>query len=161
MKVTITLTDLSAAEACRVMEGFRLTPSVDPPAADSQPADDFKPRRRRRTKAEMDAAHATEAASSADEAAPSETEAAPTRRRRRRRPSDPGDHARDNAVAEITDADIAKAASDAARPLTPKVVLEELAKFNVTNVAALDQEQRQNFMSMLKNRVEASGNIPF
>lgn len=55
---------------------------------------------------------------------------------------------------EITDADVAKAASAAAEKLTPKGVTEILDQFSVDNVGALNQEQRREFIDQLDAKVE-------
>ncbi len=54
---------------------------------------------------------------------------------------------------EISDADVAKAASEGAQRLTPKVVTGILEEFGVSNVAELSQEQRREFMKALDDYV--------
>jgi len=51
---------------------------------------------------------------------------------------------------ELTDADVSKAASEGAKRLTPKVVMEILVKIGVECVNDLDQEQRRKFVDELR-----------
>ena len=58
---------------------------------------------------------------------------------------------------ELTDADVAMAASDAARVLTPKVVTETLEEFGVAYIGDLDQPQRREFIALLKDKIDSVG----
>jgi hypothetical protein len=53
-------------------------------------------------------------------------------------------------TSDITDADLAKAASHAAGKITPAVVKEILAEFGVDNVQQLGSEVRQQFLDDLR-----------
>ena len=55
---------------------------------------------------------------------------------------------------ELTDADVSKAASEGAKRLTPKVVMEILVKIGVECVNDLDQEQRRKFVTKVKQLVD-------
>ena len=57
---------------------------------------------------------------------------------------------------EISDADVAKAASAAAEILTPDVVMAVLEEFDVDNVSMLDQDARRDFISVLDQKVDDS-----
>ena len=125
-----------------------------------QPADagsEDKPvRRRRRRSAESD----TGPSASGEESQP----APPVRSRPRRAKeaeSDPRE-AQGGGSDNVTDVDVAKAASEAARALTSPVVLAVLEEFGVGNVAELSQEQRREFTGQLREKVDAAGGaIPF
>lgn len=54
---------------------------------------------------------------------------------------------------EITDADLSKAASEAARTITPKGVVEVLKMFSVSYLGDLDQAQRREFIDLLNEAV--------
>ena len=92
-----------------------------------------KKTRRRRSKKEIEAAKEEEPAS----------------RRGRRAPKE--DEADGSGGAEISDAEISKAASEAAGSLTVQVVLDELHKFEVDKVSELDQSARVHFMDILRD----------
>lgn len=127
------------------------------------------PKRKRRTKAEMEEARAAEAEEASEPEALAATgqleDCPPASRRRRRQLDETGDDAklaspkrRRRAKAteeqdEISDADVAKAASEGAQHLTPKVVTTILAEYGVSNVAELSQDQRGEFMTELDNYV--------
>ena len=96
-------------------EGPRSQEEDDPPA----------PRRRKRREATAETAGQFL----------SRPEPSPKRQRRRKKADDD----------EISDADVAKAASEGAQRLTPKVVTSILEEFGVGNVAELDQTQRREF----------------
>lgn len=55
---------------------------------------------------------------------------------------------------EISDGDVAKAASSAAQVLTPKVVQEVKGEYGVNNVQELDQDQRRSFIDQLNAKLE-------
>jgi hypothetical protein len=54
----------------------------------------------------------------------------------------------------ITDSDLAKAASEAARLVTSGAVTEVIDQFGVGHLRELDQEQRREFLEALKAKVE-------
>ena len=161
MKVSVVFNDVSVEEAdslLRYVEEQELHLSHD------------KPKRQRRTKAEIEAAEkeATERRPTEVQISPEPQSTEPKPRRRRKRegelsaapdaaPSKPDD-------AEITDADVARAASDAARVLTSKVVVGVLGEFGVANVGELSQEQRREFTGLLREKVDTEDmdeKIPF
>lgn len=191
MKVSVVFSDVSVDEAdslLRFVEEQELHLSHD------------KPKRKRRTKAEIAEAQVAgdlkeqadarelDDATNKDDTAAVET---PVRQRRRRSATsvDSGDGEsdqlnrsvgkKDNQGASqkgrkrqrpangdpedssdsITDADVAKAASEAARELTPAVVLSVLEEFGVGNVAELSQEQRREFMDSLREEMDAEDEI--
>lgn len=151
MKVSITFHDLSG-EAAFYLVKWSLGAIQPETAEKAEPS-----RRKRRTKAEMDKARAQAEASeegppsqgpldpptprrrkSRSEALPVDEHEKPARRKRKKKEDD-----------GISDADVAKAASEGAQKLTPKVVSEILEEFGVGNVAELDQAQRREFMDIL------------
>tara|TARA_R110000787_G_scaffold97868_3_gene201604 strand:- start:4574 stop:5002 length:429 start_codon:yes stop_codon:yes gene_type:complete len=109
---------------------------TDQPIPDIEPEE--KPKRRDRPRKEEPVA---ETSSQDPEAEPVEEEK-PTRRRGR--PKTNG-----AAAPDISDADVAKAASQAASRITPKAVTAVLEEFGVGTVNDLDQAQRQEFMDRL------------
>ena len=178
MKVDITFSDLTAEQAATltfyaemVEAGVDAKETMTKPEAkpEAKPA-----KRKRRTKAEIAADRAEEEDAHADEVkrvmahraareeeekeaarAAEENRTDPPRRRRNRGGDDEPEPARrapkktepdDN---EISDADVAKAASEGAQKHTPKVVSAILEEFGVGNVADLDQEQRLEFMTAI------------
>jgi len=93
-------------------------------AGEVSSSDEAKPKRRRRTKAQMEEARATEAPVDAVDAVES--------------------------TEELSAEDVGKAASDAAQKTSPDAVKEILAEFGVGFVNELTQEQRIEFVEMLK-----------
>jgi hypothetical protein len=70
-------------------------------------------------------------------------------RRRRAHPEEP---------AGISDADVAKAASEAARVLgNPEEVMSILGEFGVTETSALPQNVRQEFLDICNVEIEKQG----
>ena len=57
---------------------------------------------------------------------------------------------------EITDQDLAKAASAAAEVITPAEVQAVIATFNVANMQKMTQDQRHQFLKTLKEKSEAA-----
>lgn len=57
---------------------------------------------------------------------------------------------------EISDAEVSKAASEAAKDLGVQNVLDELAKFQVAKVSELDQPQRRKFVAILRDLLNPS-----
>ncbi len=149
-------------------------------------AEEAKPKRKRRSKAEMKAARAAEeeektdastdeapkgrrrraaAASESGAAAKTEDGEGTGRRRRRRRGAvaeNPTEAPANTSTTkspsdeELTDADMAKVASEAARVLTPNVVTEVLEQFGVRFVGDLDQEQRRELVDLLKDKIDSA-----
>jgi hypothetical protein len=89
-------------------------------------------------------------ASTAETTSPSEPEPAKEPvRRRRAQPEEP---------AGISDADVAKAASEAARVLgNPEEVMDILGEFGVTETSALPQNVRQEFLDICNVEIEKQG----
>lgn len=108
----------------------------------SQGEDDTpEPRRRRRRSASED----------------SPTIAPPVRRRKRHLASDTAPTADPGPTGdEITDRDVAKAASEGAQELTPTAVRGILDPFGVSNVADLDQGQRRKFIDLIDDAIESA-----
>jgi len=175
---------------------------ADPTATGADTTEPVKPKRKRRTKAEMAAARAAEAeasgastavddgtteasdASTAEAASPSD-EPAPRRRRRGKAAADPtqestsaegaggeetttrrrGRRASTKSEApasspsddsEISNADLTKAASEAAAVITPRGVKEIMADFDVDDLRKLeDQDVRRRFINKLQDAIEA------
>lgn len=127
-----------------------------------------KARKKRRTKAEMAAARGEAPASvmtdwvevaKAEEAAKanaamkvSEDYAAanPPQRRRKAVGEAKAAPATEAAPSGITNLDLTKAASEAARKASPDVVLGVLGQFGVANVSAIPDASRRKFLDMLK-----------
>ena len=91
-----------------------------------------------------------------------EQEATP-RRRRTPEPDDESPQGMSEAhegpklvVDEVSDADVAKAASAAAEILTPDVVMAVLEEFGVASVDMLDQDARRDFIAILDQKVDDS-----
>ena len=163
MKIDLMFHELTIEEAHRLSECaaemLELIEEVAPPT----------PKRRRRTKAEMELARqagaVVESPESEDHAEAEQEEPPTPRRRRKRAVDDTGDYVepaspkrRRRAKAteeqdEISDADVAKAASEGAQRLTPKVVTNILSEYGVDNVAELSQNQRREFMTALDEYV--------
>ena len=109
------------------------------------------PRRRQRGGDNASAGRRKERASSEN---PTERAAtAGQRSRKKTRPLAAAGTAKSPSDDEISDADVAKAASEGAQRLTPKVVTGILEEFGVSNVAELSQEQRREFMKALDDYV--------
>ncbi len=104
-----------------------------------------KPKRKRRTKVEMEA-----------DKQPSEDDPKPRRRRsasKEERPSTKEELVDDGTPPEeITDEDVMKEASAAAKDITPKAVMEILEQFGVVNVGDLTQAQRREFIDQLAGK---------
>lgn len=95
-----------------------------------------------------DAGHSTEAATASTAATTSPSEPAPApARRRRQQPEQTG----------ISDADLSKAASQAAEIISPETVMEILGEFGVTEVNKIAQELRQEFLDILNSEIEKQG----
>ena len=62
---------------------------------------------------------------------------------------------KDDISSEITDADLAKAASIAAEAITPAKVMAVLEQFGVGDVSQLKGEDRREFLDLLDEEVEA------
>ncbi len=115
--------------------------------AEDPPAEEPKPKKRTRAKA-------------ADKKGEKADDAPEPRRRRSAKvaeakdpPAD--DPPEDDGGDEITDEDVMKAASEAAKDITPKVVMEILEQFGVVNVGDLDQAQRRKFIGQLNEAKES------
>jgi len=54
---------------------------------------------------------------------------------------------------EITDADLSKAASEAARVISPPEVTAVIDQFGVGHMREMDQPQRREFLDLLKGKV--------
>ena len=189
MKISITISDLGLVDSAVLatfLSDLENNPAVAVRSVPSGPIEtviaapkleptDGKPKRKRRTKAEMAEAKAAEEDQGAPEPeqptirrrrASPESEAEPTSRRRRTpAPEDLALGAEDTTEAvpssastdeidEIDDDDVAKAASAAAEILTPDVVMALLEEFSVTNVGMLDQDARRDFISILDQKVD-------
>lgn len=136
-----------------------LEPEAAPEAPENPPE---TPRRRRRAEstpentAEPPSLAATTAASSSPEEG--QREENPPRRRRRGVATEAATAASVGPSDDdkITDADLSKACSDAARVLTPKGVMEVLAKFSVKNVSGLLPGDRRRFLDELSARKKAA-----
>ena len=204
----IVFDNVSHEEAYRLIDAY----FVDIPDAGEALEQPQKPRRKRRTKAEMDEARAAEAegadhnvtdedgnfpeekvdekpvrrrrrrpqvdngetrpdgAAAGDDDEPSDGDVeTPVRRRRRasseddssrtsrrsrsKRGDDKGTGAGGDSEEEITDRDVAKAASDGAQQITPAVVRKILDQFAVANVGDLDQGQRREFIDLIEDAI--------
>ena len=214
--ITLTFNNLSLDEADALLDAAAMIGFEDEPEPEAVEfgKDGFiKPKRKRRTKAEMAEARAAEQEKEHAEetdrgATPDEAEGDPAagpprgRRGRRRRAVAGGDastssaegteavnptgrrrkQAKSSAEAadgakekkgrrastkpaesvsspsdgdeDLTDADMAKAASEAARVLTPKVVMDILQEFGVGVVNDIPQGERQEFVELLKGEVD-------
>ena len=211
MRFSLTFGDLSSDEAQELLAyATEHLPASDAEVSVEQPQ---KPRRKRRTKAEMDEARAAEAegadhnvtdedgnfpeekvdekpvrrrrrrpqvdngetrpdgAAAGDDDEPSDGDVeTPVRRRRRRasseddssrtsrrsrskRGDDKGAGAGGDSEEEITDRDVAKAASDGAQQITPAAVRKILDQFAVANVGDLDQGQRREFIDLIEDTI--------
>ena len=142
--------------------GVTMLPTVQPgppvsesplePPASSEP----KPAKaKRRTKKEMVAARAAEV-----EDGEAHPEPKPVGRRPRKI-EDEGEPYRqpseaDNAKLEIADADLSKAASDAARVITPAKVMDKLEEFGVSGVGEIKGAQRQEFLDWCVKETEVT-----
>jgi len=146
------LLDLLEFTVSHVLPAAEPEPEAVEPEPEPEVVEDLKPaRRKRRTKAEMEAAKAgdpVETVGSEPECKPE-----PVRRRRRAVPEEEG----------ITDQDLTKAASQTAEYLSqhdkdgPAEVMELMEEFGVTNVKDIPQAQRQEFLNFLKADIEAAG----
>lgn len=190
MKVTVCFNNLTMEEARAVIGAASgvstvhlSAPSVREVAEEEQLQ---KPRRRRRTKAEMKEVRAEEQLEcQTAEEQEAEAEVEPKRRRRRRPaavaeentteegkkrrrrrgtviPEDDPPKRRRRSTAnkepdEITDRDVSKAASEGAQELTPAAVRGILDQFGVANVGDLDQSQRCEFIDMVDQAIVDAG----
>ncbi len=135
MKITFTTESIEEAMAI-----FALV-SHTPPAE----AEDEAPKRRKRRKS-SDEDEAPKKTRRSRKAKDEDEEEAPKRNRRSsRKKKDEG----------ISDSDMLKAASEAAAVITPATVTEILEEFGVSGVADIAQDQRQEFLDMLKSEIEA------
>ena len=170
------LAELGALEASRDALPAEEKPS---PGPDAQP----KLKRKRLTRAEIDADEAAAAEADRQEAAAVEKHeqadpertmsrgarraaaaakkgnpmeaAAGTAGRRSRRAAATASTAKSPSDKDISDEDVMKAASEAARELTPKHVMDRLEEFGVNNAAELSSTQRQKFVSTLQKNLDA------
>ncbi len=156
MKISIIFSDLTVEEA----EAFMVIAVENSPL--EEPDSESKPRRKRRTKAEMEQARHEEK-ESAEQTAP-EGEPAPRRRRKRgqevasptKEPTVTGtgiSTTRSHSEDALTDKDVMRKASEGAQELTPKVVTVLLEEFGVGHVGELDQEQRREFVDSIDEKL--------
>jgi hypothetical protein len=119
-------------------------------AAEASPTTGRRGRRSGATPAADAGASTAATASTAETKSPSEPEPAKEPvRRRRAQPEEP---------AGISDADVAKAASEAARVLgNPEEVMSILGEFGVTETSALPQNVRQEFLDICNVEIEKQG----
>lgn len=127
------------------------------PSATAPQAAEGEPRRRRRAAASSETATTTAGTPATEETAGTST--------RRRRPSGadgaaasaaPATTAKSPSDDKITDADLSKACSDAARVLTPKVVMEYLGTFGAKQAGELKGDDRRKFLDGLKAKKGAA-----
>jgi hypothetical protein len=118
--------------------------------AEASPTTGRRGRRSGATPAADAGASPAATASTAETKSPSEPEPAKEPvRRRRAQPEEP---------AGISDADVAKAASEAARVLgNPEEVMDILGEFGVTETSALPQNVRQEFLDICNVEIEKQG----
>jgi hypothetical protein len=118
--------------------------------AEASPTTGRRGRRSGATPAADAGASPAATASTAETKSPSEPEPAKEPvRRRRAQPEEP---------AGISDADVAKAASEAARVLgNPEEVMSILGEFGVTETSALPQNVRQEFLDICNVEIEKQG----
>ena len=138
---------LSTIDDFTIPESLRRTAPAEETANDTAEEVEAPKRRGRKPKAEVEAA--------AEEAEPAE-EAAPPKRRGRKpkaeveaaaeeaEPADEGE-----GTEEISDIQLAKAASVAASKTNPETVTAVLEEFGVTKVNDLSQEDRETFLTTL------------
>lgn len=132
------------------------TPAASPQSEEAPAAADANPTRRRRGGAVVIVEQTGVQEVTSDLTLPTEE---PRRRRRSTNAYQPADTASTANTAtaspsEITDADLSKAASEGARVLTPKVVMEYLnAEFGVKNVGELKGAQRRGFIDGINSRI--------
>lgn len=152
-----------AEEPRRRRRGGEEAASANPPSSSEA---ESSPRRRRRSSAAEDASSAgtgaeasTEATSTrrtrraSAESAPSqsapESASSPSEEPRRRRRAAPVEEPKG-----ISDADLTKACSEAARVLTPKVVQEILGEFGVKMANEIKPDDRREFLDLLDKEVK-------
>jgi hypothetical protein len=149
----------SAAPAATSRRGRRAKAQDDAPTtadatshteAGASPTTGRRSRRSGATPAADAGASPAATASTAETKSPSEPEPAKEPvRRRRAQPEEP---------AGISDADVAKAASEAARVLgNPEEVMSILGEFGVTETSALPQDVRQEFLDICNVEIEKQG----
>ena len=154
MKISVTFTDCTLADlnelrkaaACVVNRSGFAPPAPEPepetPEPEQQePAEEPKKTRRRRGVRTGEAT--TDTATDSGNG-----------RRRRRGKAAPAEEAPAEEVSdEISDADVSRAASQAAEVITPQEVTAVLESFGVASVGELDQAQRREFLDTLNERM--------
>lgn len=173
-----TETDASPRRRRRASAASEASNSAASSAGETQGAvqDDAAPLPRRR-RGSSPAAESTTSSPSAPSASPSGSEAEPRRRRRseaapsaatvptatseaepRRRRASTASTTAETAPShsEITDADLSRAASEGARHLTPKVVLELLSSYGVKSTGELKGGKRAEFLAAVKAAIASA-----
>ena len=149
-EVAESLASVASAQTCGHKESPQETPAE-------------KPKRHRRTKAEMEADRVAEKPAEVEEAKaekPAEVEEVKveTPRRRRRRDVEPVTASVETpkrrgkatpATDELSDIDVAKAASDGAQERTPKFIIDLLGEFGAGHISQLGQLQRREFIERI------------
>lgn len=185
MKIDIIIRDLSLDEARAELSRISGVSEIafSPPIAEApSPEEEKPPKRKRRTKEQIESDKRVAEAAAGDEAPveapadtepeeasaeiPVETEPEKPARRRRTAPAEAPAAAKlrprrraagvedDTPPAEeITDEHVMKATSEAASKITPKKVLSILEEFGVVGVGELNQDQRREFMDRLSEEI--------
>ncbi|HZX69784.1 MAG TPA: hypothetical protein VFE77_03115 [Rhodanobacter sp.] len=150
---------VAAAPEPRETSRRRKANAISGEVAEAAPVDPTPPTTRHRNASTVASVPLVEAPAAAGATEPSPAPSAVSTSRRRA----PATSAETPSIAataspseEITDADLAKAASAGARALTPRVVTELVAKFGVKTVGEMKGVQRRDFIDEVRRMIEAT-----